>query len=375
MPNTSHEQFYALNFELISHPDHHTLYTDSGELEITLGHDPRAALLVHLKYRSGEKIEGGASILPWASENGAGTTIRLSIPRPGYFYVEVFAKPKSQEGDLHLTMRYNIRASKGTTREQPNIWPLMHDLGIGLISHPHSHTIKMENGEVAITLSVPNETATLVDVMPVSKKGKRGHILEGAVSSRVESGEMVVSVSLPRAGKYEITIYGKPKSQEGIYNCVLSYMLETSVGSTKEQPNIWPLMHDLGIKLVSHPYSRTIKAKNGEVAITLSVPDSIATLVDVMPVPKRGTRGHILESAVTKRVVAGEMVASVNLPRPGKYELTVYAKPKSEEGSYKCVLKYMLEAPVGTRKQLPKLKRYQRGGRHQQGRRRPEWRF
>ena len=272
------------------------------------------------------------------------------------------------------TMRYNIRASKGTTREQPNIWPLMHDLGIGLVSHPHSHIIKTDNGEVVITLSVPNDTATLVDVKPVSKKGKRGHILDGAVSSKIEGGEMLVSVSLPRPGKYELTIYGKPKLQEGIYNCVLSYMIETSVGSTREQPNVWPLMYDLGIELISHPHSRTIKAKNGEVAIKLSVPDSIATLVDVMPVPKRGTRGHILESAVTKRVVAGEMIASVSLPRSGKYELTVYAKPKSQEGSYSCVLKYMLEAPAGTRKQLPKLKRYQRGVRYQQGRRRPEWR-
>ena len=73
--STGKKGFFETGMRLISHKDHHTIRTDTGEVTILLGHEP-SDVLVHLETLDGERLPGFATDTP--SEGNTKTQVNTS---------------------------------------------------------------------------------------------------------------------------------------------------------------------------------------------------------------------------------------------------------------------------------------------------------
>ena len=217
----------------------------------------------------------------------------------------------------------------------PHVWPRFFQNGIGLISHMEG--ILEVSQDVAVTLSAPEDVLLIANLMQDGQK-----LPETLTSVRRDGPNYQVRAVFPAPGEYVLTIYTKRRAEEGMYHSTLEYTVHVSEGAPGHGgfAKTYPAFDEYGLELVSHPEG-TIQVSD-QISIILSAPS------DVLLMAGLERDGEELPDTLTFVQREGDRYeVDAVFPQAGKYDLTVFAKRREEEGLYTSAVTYTIVASQG----------------------------
>jgi len=368
-------RFFELGIGLTSHPDSYTVSTDTGEVVMCVEVPTSVEWMAQVNDESGTCITGKTGVMdtrvmpqtPRSSSHGPVSLHLMTIylPDKGDFDLTFFAN----EG---LCLQYKLHATTGTVKLHPLLTqPLFASLGLELVSHPFSQTLESIEGETSIRFNVPGN----VDIKGQISRND-GVNVPGSVATKPSGGvkstsggdveEWLCSVCLPLEGilypaVYTFNLFAK-HSGDGAADAtsVLRYSIQADGGTFKQQPFTSLLFEELGLALVTHPFSYEINSPTGEQEIIVKVP------LDVAFSGHCEQDGNVLPGTVMSvRSLHGPVMPDYGMdspgslieifaPQKGEYTLNFFAKPKSsQEKSGAFCLQYKVMAIQATVRQHP----------------------
>lgn len=165
----------------------------------------------------------------------------------------------------------------------------------------------------------------------------------------------IIHLLPPSPGEYLLTIFAKRKDDSGPYWDVAKYKVVEASGSNRSYPVVFDEFFALGLRL-EDPTNGTIEAK-GLTNITLYAPEDVLMAAGLEKLDKSTSSGASSSkerSLSTFIQRAGDRyIISLMPPDAGEYVLTVFAKRKSDEGSYRGVMQYNVSASSGSKMSFP----------------------
>ncbi|XP_006117507.4 kyphoscoliosis peptidase isoform X2 [Pelodiscus sinensis] len=218
-----------------------------------------------------------------------------------------------------------------------------HFYQLGMVAaHPDSHTIPTVNGKATISIE---SRALLLFMFDLNGAEEHGLMT-------LKKNGMKLELYPQKTGKHNVRVFAKPaKGSETLYNGVLEYTLEcSSVDKNTRFPKdlhqpVGPswFTERQGFLRPSHP-DPIIHTNDGRCSITFTLGKEISVLAtlhsDNTSLTEDMRRRHIMQ------IHRGNQIEfKIHLPHAGKFVLKIFAKKKSEPGSYNYIFNYLISCP------------------------------
>ncbi|XP_029473177.1 kyphoscoliosis peptidase-like [Rhinatrema bivittatum] len=209
----------------------------------------------------------------------------------------------------------------------------------GLLSaHPETVAIQTEDGKATILIESHSPALFMFDLNGTKRSGLM----------TLENNGMKLEVYPETTGSHTLNLSAKPYSSKGNYYVVLSYLIECksvdrNIKFPKDLDNpVGPswLTEKKGLSQPSH-VDPIIHTRNGCCAVSFTLHKDLTSMAllnsDDVTVTEDVRRRHVFKTQRENRVEF-----NIQLPQAGTYVLQIYAKNKSDHGSYDYVCNYLL---------------------------------
>uniref|UniRef100_A0A6P8S6D9 Kyphoscoliosis peptidase n=1 Tax=Geotrypetes seraphini TaxID=260995 RepID=A0A6P8S6D9_GEOSA len=209
----------------------------------------------------------------------------------------------------------------------------------GLLSaHPETSIIKTAHGKATVSIEGHSPTLFLFNLNGTKNTGLM----------TLQKNGMKLEVYPPMTGNHTLEIFAKPYSSNDSYNLALSYFIQcNSVDRSFKFPKDFTnplgpswLTEEKGLLEPSHE-EPIIHTEDGCCTISFTLLKDIRTMAslksDDITMTEDIMRRHIFQAEWENRVEF-----KIHLPQAGTYVLSIYAKKKTDHGSYDYVCNYLL---------------------------------
>lgn len=176
------------------------------------------------------------------TSEGAVLSVYVSLPQPGQFGLDIFARPKgaTDSNTLSHACKYLINCTKVAShvdipkivRQPENKWskfgptPAFEELGLKLTSQKEAKIITKVNS-VSVEIKVPSNVVLSYQFLREPDEDNRDYVQ----LTRNQNGNAKFSISLPKIGNYMLSLYArkessKDKSAPNVFNYLVQYTHE-----------------------------------------------------------------------------------------------------------------------------------------------------
>jgi hypothetical protein len=340
------EKFFILGLEAVSPPNTHLIKLSNGanHVEIQIRTPEHVLLIGCLKNEQKEEVVGADRVY-YDRENNI-WRCQFAPDRDGFFHAIIMAKEKSDPGSYTATVAFKIDAKEMPPNRMsfPETWETFFVLGLEVISPPNTHLIKLSNGanHVEIQIRTP-EHVQLIGRLENEQKEK---VVGGdRVYYDRENNIWRCQFAPDRDGFFDAIIMAKGKSDSENYTSAVSFKIEAKQISSPplSYTKTWQLFHDLDIKIETPRDQSTIvlSQNDSEVEIQLKTPDDVALLGQLCnDNDEKIEGGH--QVFYDHRVELWRCQFAPD--RDGHFNALIWAKKKSDPGSYTAAVSFKIEA-------------------------------
>ncbi|XP_070195100.1 uncharacterized protein [Littorina saxatilis] len=277
----------------------------------------------------------------------------LRFPVKGTFKMDIYGLDITVSDIFDLCCSYVIEcpSAKSNCLPLPDCPPLgwgpvtkTKEAGLKPMSHKKAQ-VMAKDGYVEIRLDKSKQIA-------LHQQLKHAVLDDATLSkyclTRVEEGEVIVYLRLPKEGEYALKLFAQEPNAEGDAENVLNYLVECKgqTDQSKPFPNTshgmlgkGPDADRFGVKPLSHP-GGTIDTKDGKVSVKFAAKNNAELVCEVHTVDGKAAR-HV---TATRRNEQGEWIFDLDLPDKGEYSLNVFAKEKGNDTEIFNVHTYLMQA-------------------------------
>ncbi len=242
------------------------------EVAVTLS-APRTTLLMAALHRGGVKL---ADSLTFVQPTSDGYQVKAAFLEAGEYTLTMYTNRVNEDGPYFSTLEYAVDVAEGDPNHPgfPNVWPAFFDNQMGFVSHSVG-TISVAQ-DLVVTLSAP------ADVLILARLSHDGQDLpDSQTFVQREGTDYAVRAAFPAAGQYELTVFSKRASAEGLYKSTLSYIVRVSNGAPGlSYPQTYAPFHNKGAVLYS-PFSGSLPLGSTQ-TFRLQVPgaEQVTVIID-----------------------------------------------------------------------------------------------
>ncbi|XP_035825248.1 hillarin-like [Aplysia californica] len=221
---------------------------DNFELKFRTPHPYQFVAKLRMNHVESKTLDPFVSL----SSEGSVLTVYVSLPQPGQFGLDIFARPKGAVDTTTLShaCKYLINCTKvesqvyipkvptESKRSKFGPTPAFDELGLKLVSPKESKIRVGKTNVAAVEVQVPSKIVLSYQFLREPDEDNRDYVTQ----SREANGTVKFNATMPKKGNYMLCLYARKensddKSAPNVYNFLLQYMPEAGdTNGTADKP-------------------------------------------------------------------------------------------------------------------------------------------
>jgi len=297
-----------------------------SELDVSLS-SPDDIIFLSILYQSGKELSRNLTRVRRA---GNMVHIEAQFPKSGEYELKVFAKKDYDQGNYTSVLEYEVIAEEGKGKFAGFVktWGAFEKLGLSIKSH-ESPIIQTESKLSISILSPPS-----IEFLAILYQNEQ-ELNRNLTRVRTSGNQVNIDMQFPKAGKYNLKLYAKRKSDQGNYDSVLEYEIHAGTGKGKTAGFVitGPAFDNYDLKLDSHTQPLIVSGR--QLNVSIFAPSDIKIMARI--------NKNDVELGADQALVNyqnGRAIIQSSFPGQGKYSLKIYARKGEAAGRYDYVMEY-----------------------------------
>lgn len=182
------------------------------------------------------------------SSEGSVLTVSVSLPQPGQYGLDIFARPKGAEtATLSHACKYLINCTKvSSCIDLPKSLPLsgnkrascgptsgFDEMGLQIISQKEAKIILEKTNTTSFEVKIPTDVVLSYQFLREPDEDNRDYVFQTCEPN----GIIRFTISLPKKGNYMLSLYARKnnsnsRSAPNVYNCLIQYTPDSAEDQT-----------------------------------------------------------------------------------------------------------------------------------------------